>query len=251
MRQDDKTKPACRHVPQAPPVPNMPTDTARATGRATEVESVRGWREQDQESSRRTAAGAEPRGIICRRQTQPGGVHLHRDIDLYYLRGQLHAVATEFRAADYRFRIPHLRDHRAVAHLRVPAGHGRDGAADRVSDPALLHPPDRHLLDGGVHGRLRAGMVGAKLRMGAGRARARSCRHRRDVAGAANHRVFHLPAVSPRVCHGHGGHGHERGASHRPHLGRLADRRQRLAFHLPDHDRDWRGLAGGGHVRTA
>ena len=64
-----------------------------------------------------------------------------------------------------------------------------------------------HLLDGGVHTRLRAGMVGAKLRMGAGRARARSCRHRRDVAGAANHRVLHLPAVSPRVCHGHGGSG--------------------------------------------
>ena len=212
---------------------------------------MRDWSSGNQESSRRTAAGAEPRGIICRRQTQPGGVHLHRDIDLYYLRGQLHAVAAEFRAADYRFRIPHLRNHRAVAHLRVPAGHGRDGAANRVSDPTLLHPPDRHLLDGGVHTRLRAGMVGAKLRMGAGRACARSWRHRRDVAGAANHRVLHLPAVSPRVCHGHGGHGHERGASHRPHLGRLADRCQRLALDLPDHDHHWRNLAAGGHVRTA
>ena len=50
--------------------------------------------------------------------------------------------------------------------------------------------PDCNLLDGGVHGRLPAGMVGAKLRMGAGRARARSCRHGRDVAGAADHGVF-------------------------------------------------------------
>ena len=64
---------------------------------------VRDWSSGNQKSSRRTAAGAEPRGIICRRQTQPGGVHLHRDIDLYYLRGQLHAAAAEFRAADYPF----------------------------------------------------------------------------------------------------------------------------------------------------
>ena len=133
---------------------------------------VRDWSSGNQESSRRTAAGAEPRGIICRRQTQPGGVHLHRDIDLYYLRGQLHAAAAEFRAADYRFRIPHLRNHRAVAHLRVPAGHGRDGAVDRVSDPALLHPPDRDLLDGSVHGRLANGLGRAELHLGAARARA-------------------------------------------------------------------------------
>lgn len=39
------------------------------------------------------------------------------------------------------------------------------------------------------------------------------------MAGAADHGVFHLPAVSPRVCHGHGGHGHERGASIGPTLG--------------------------------
>ena len=60
-----------------------------------------------------------------------------------------------------------------------------------------------------------------------------------------------LPAVPTRLCYGHRGHGHERGSGNRPHLGRLADRRQWLAFHLPDHDYHWRGLAGGGHVRTA
>ena len=71
------------------------------------------------------------------------------------------------------------------------------------------------------------------------------------MAWAADHRVFHLSSVSPRIRDGHGGHGHECGTGHRPHAGRLANRCERLAFHLSDHDRDWRGLAGGGHVRTA
>ncbi len=75
--------------------------------------------------------------------------------------------------------------------------------------------------------------------------------HGRDVASAADHRVFHLSSVSPRIRDGHGGHGHERGAGHWTHAGRLANRCERLALHIPDHDRDWRGLAGGGHVRTA
>ena len=36
-----------------------------------------------------------------------------------------------------------------------------------------------------------------------------------------------------------------------PTLGGLADRCQRLALDLPDHDHHWRNLAAGGHVRTA
>ena len=138
-----------------------------------------------------------------------------------------------------------------MAHIRVPAGHGRDGAAHRVPDAPLLHTPDRNLLHGGVHTRFGTGLAWPHIRTGAAGPFARSCGHRRDVAGTADHRVLHLPAVTPRRGDGHRGHGDERGSGAWPDHRRLADRHDRLALHLPYAHGDRRGLGAAGRMLPA
>ena len=64
----------------------------------------------------------------------------------------------------------------------------------------------------------------------------------RDVAGAADHRVFDLSAVSPWFRNGHGWHGDECGSGDRSDAWRRADGFERLAFnflHVDDYRRNF------------
>ena len=213
--------------------------------------------EAGKENKRETGPHPRPvpatyrRGIVPKRPSDACRVRIDRHSHLYHVRRQLHSAAVERRTAHHRVRFRHFRDDRPMADVDFPARHGRYGAAHRLPDPPILHPPDRDRVDGGVHARLGVRLARLIVRTGFDRPSAGSRRHRRDVAGPANHGILHLSSVPPRYGDGHRRHGHERRARDWPHLGWCANRFERLAIDFPHADGHRRYFAASCDFRLA
>ena len=74
------------------------------------------------------------------------------------------------RAADHRIGIRHLRDHRAMAHVDFPAGHGRDGAAYGIPYETFFDARNRACFHGCVHDRFTVRLAWSNFFDGADRA---------------------------------------------------------------------------------